>query len=234
MPYRYVFLDLDGTLTNSEPGILNSVEYALHKMGIEPPPRPSLLGFIGPPLVWSFSNIIGMSEEDAHRATAAYRENYAAGGMLECEVYEGIVPLLEELTVRGVICVLATCKPHIYANRILAHFGLDRYISFVSGPELDGTRNEKHEVIAYAMEQLGIADPAEILMVGDRASDVLGARHCGVDCAGVLWGFGSREELQEAGACALCKAPNELLSLLWERWNPTKKAPAGDKKEKTT
>lgn len=213
MSYRYAFFDLDGTVTNSAPGILNSVEYALKKMGIEPPAREHLLGFIGPPLVWSFANIIGMSEEDAHRATAAYRENYAAGGMLECEVYRGIPALLETLHVRGIICVLATCKPHIYANQILAHFGLDRHFALVSGPELSGVRNEKHEVIAYAMEQLGLTDPTEILMIGDRDNDVLGAAQNGIDCAGVLWGFGSREELEGAGARYLCADPHAVAAL---------------------
>ena len=213
MPYHYAFFDLDGTLTDSAPGILNSVEYALTKMGYEMPPRERLMGFIGPPLSHSFENIIGLSKQNALRAVDTYREYYAVTGVLECEVYDGIVALLERLTANGTRCVLATCKPHVFAKQVLAHFGLDRYFCFVSGPEIDGTRGEKHEVITHALEQLGQPDPKTVLMIGDRAGDVIGATQNGMDCAGVLWGFGSAEELQTAGAKYLCSDCEELYSL---------------------
>ena len=209
--YTHCFFDLDGTITNSAPGITHSVQYALKKSGIQPPPLSQLLGFVGPPLVWSFSHFFGMSREDSLQAVDYYREYYRAGGMLECEVYRGIPELLKELTERGVVCVLATCKPHIYANAILEHFDLAKYFSFVSGPELDGTRNEKHEVIAYAMEHLNLQDPDRILLIGDRDNDVLGSAHHGIPCAGVLWGFGDREELTSSGAAFLVEQPQDLL-----------------------
>lgn len=208
--YTHAFFDLDGTLTDSAEGITNSVRYALQKMGIDPPPADALTGFIGPPLAWGFSHYFGMSEEESHRAIAHYREYYKARGMLENRVYDGIPALLRSLTETGIVCVLATSKPHIYANTILAHFGLDRYFSFVSGPEFDGTRGEKHEVIAYAIERMGLTHREQILMVGDRHHDVLGAKRCGLDCAGVLWGFGSEDELRDAGARYLCKSVDEL------------------------
>ena len=214
MRYTHCFFDLDGTVTNSAPGITHSVQYALKKSGIQPPPQSHLLGFVGPPLAWSFSHFFGMSREESLQAVAYYREYYSVSGMLECQVYDGIPSLLEELTSRGVICVLATCKPHIYANKILEHFDLAKYFSFVSGPELDGTRGEKDEVIAYAMQHLSLQDPNSILMIGDRAGDAKGAAVCGMSCAGALWGFGSREELTEAGAAFLLKTPQELLPLL--------------------
>ena len=200
-------------MTNSAHGITHSVQYALEKCGIQPPPQSRLLGFVGPPLVWSFSHFFGMSREESLQAVDYYRDYYRAGGMLECEVYPGIPELLKELNDRGVVCVLATCKPHIYANPILEHFDLAKYFALVSGPELDGTRNEKHEVIAYAMERLSLGDPQRILMVGDRDNDVLGAAHHGIPSAGVLWGFGSREELADAGAAFLADQPGDLLSL---------------------
>ena len=209
--YTHCFFDLDGTVTNSAPGITHSVQYALKKSGIQPPPQSQLLGFVGPPLVWSFSHFFGMSREDSLQAVDYYREYYRAKGMLECDVYRGIPELLKELTERGVVCVLATCKPHIYANAILEHFDLAKYFSFVSGPELDGTRNEKHEVIAYAMERLQLSDPKKILMIGDRDNDVLGAAHYNIPCAGVLWGFGDRQELTAAGAAFLIDQPQDLL-----------------------
>lgn len=213
MAYSYAFFDLDGTLTDSSAGITNSVQYALQKMGYEVPPKENLMGFIGPPLFWSFSHYCKMSETEAKKAIDTYREYYSVTGMLECDLYEGIRALLEELRARGVHCVLATCKPHVFANRILAHYGLDSLFDFVSGPEIDGTRGEKHEVIAYAMEKLGICDPSCILMIGDRDGDVLGAKKHGIDCAGVLWGFGSKEELENAGARYLCATPKELHAL---------------------
>ena len=213
MKYTHCFWDLDGTVIDSSPGITQSVQYALRKSGIESPPADELLGFIGPALSWSFSHFFGMNEADSQRAVAYYRENYRAGGMLNCRVYDGIEALLERLTQGGIVCVLATCKPHCFANAILQHFGLDRFFTFISGPELDGTRGEKHEVIAYAMEQLGLTDPSEILMIGDRASDVTDAKMLGVDAVGVLWGFGTKKELTDAGAVALCSSPEQILAL---------------------
>ena len=214
MKYTHLFFDLDGTVTNSAPGITHSVQYALQKSGIEPPPADQLHGFIGPPLTWGFSHFFGMNEEESKQAVVYYREYYRAGGMLECDVYDGIPKALEKLNEMGYVCVLATCKPHIYANPILQNFGLDKYFSLVSGPELDGTRGEKHEVIAHAMEILGLTDPKKILMIGDRDNDVLGSAHHGIDCAGALWGFGSEEELTGAGAKLLCKTPAHLLEVL--------------------
>ena len=213
MQYSHAFFDLDGTLTNSAPGIPHSVQYALRKFGITPPPEEELTVFVGPPLVQSFSKYFGMDTEQSLLAVDYYREYYRAKGMLENEVYDGIPTLLEELNARGIVCVLATCKPYEFAEKILAHFGLDKYFAFVSGPEMDGRRGEKHEVIAHAIEQMSIPDPRQILMIGDRDNDVLGAAHHAIDCAGVLWGFGSREELQEAGAKHLCALPHDVLSL---------------------
>lgn len=210
--YQYCFWDLDGTLTDSAPGITHSVRYAMEKMGQPLVPDKDLTCFIGPPLLYSFSHFLGLSPDDSQRAVDYYRECYRAGAMLECNVYGGVRETLEELNKRGVICVLATCKPHEFANRIIEHFDLKKYFSFVSGPEMDGTRNEKHEVIAYAMENLGIPSPDTVLMVGDRRDDVVGAARCQMDCVGVRWGFGTEEELREAGAVGIISRPDELLS----------------------
>ncbi len=212
MKEKYCFFDLDGTLIDSSEGILHSVAYALKKMGLPPLSEGEGYRFIGPPLVQAFGEQRGLSHEDCLCAVKYYRENYRAGGILECSVYDGIVALLQALRARGVICVLATCKPHEFARQILLHHGLDGYFSFVSGPEMDGTRNEKEEVIAYAIEQLGIGGE-DVIMVGDRAGDVFGAQRNGVRTVGVLWGFGSREELETAGAWQIASAPEEIPSL---------------------
>lgn len=210
MNYRYCFFDLDGTLTDSSPGITASVAYALRKSGIEPPPAAELLRFIGPPLLRAFSEFYGMSEEDAGRAVAFYREFYPTQGIFNSTVYEGIESLLERLKASGIVCVLATCKPQIYAERILSHFGLAPYFSFVSGPELDGTRGEKSAVIAHAIEQLRIRDRNEILMIGDRGDDVRGAMSNRISTVGALWGFGTLQELSDAGAVACFPSPQAL------------------------
>lgn len=210
--YQYCFWDLDGTFTNSAPGITHSVRYAMEQMGKPLSPDHDLRCFIGPPLLYSFEHFLGLSPEDSQRAVDHYRVCYRAGAMLECEVYDGIREVLEELTKRGIICVLATCKPHEFACRIVEHFDLMKYLAFVSGPEMDGTRNEKHEVIAYAMDKLGIPSPDAVLMVGDRRDDVVGAARCNMACVGVAWGFGTKEELCEAGAIGVISTPEELLA----------------------
>ena len=209
--YQYCFWDLDGTLTDSAPGITHSVRYAMEKMGKPLSPDHDLRCFIGPPLLYSFSNFLGLSPEDSQLAVDYYRECYRAGAMLECGVYEGIRETLAELNKRDIVCVLATCKPHEFANRIIDHFDLKKYFSFVSGPEMDGTRNEKHEVIDYAMNHLGISSSDVVLMVGDRRDDVVGAARCNMACVGVEWGFGTQTELLDAGAVKVISQPFELL-----------------------
>ncbi len=207
MHYTHLFFDLDGTVIDSSSGITASVAYALRGLGMTPPPKEELLCFIGPPLEYGFAAFCGLDKSTAKKAVSLYRENYRAGAMLDCRVYDGVEQLLKAATEAGFYCVLATCKPHVYADAILRHHGLSRYFSFVSGPELDGTREEKHQVIEHAVQTLGIADRRTVLMLGDRKNDVEGARHCDVDCAGVLWGFGSKEELTEAGATVLFDRP---------------------------
>ena len=120
--------------------------------------------------------------------------------------------MLANLNRRGIVCVLATCKPHEFANRIIEHFDLAKYFTYVSGPEMDGTRNEKHEVIAYALENMHIPSSDVVLMVGDRRDDVVGAARCNMDCVGVEWGFGTKEELQAAGAIDTICNPTDLLN----------------------
>ena len=216
MQYKYCFWDLDGTVIDSSPSVTHSVQYALKKMGIEPPPEEELLCFIGPPLVDAFARFYNMSHEDSVRATAFYREIYRAGNIYQCSIYDGILDILKELKRRGIVSVLATCKPHEFANMILDRLGIADYFAFVSGPEMDGTRDAKSEVIAYAAEHLGITDFSEILMIGDHANDVRGAAYHNIDCAGVLWGFGGEEVLVAEGAKYICKTPDDLKRLLLE------------------
>lgn len=203
----YLFFDLDGTISNSAEGILNAVTYAIRKMGLPMQDRRELLHYIGPPLIRSFSADYGLDHAQALEAVSAYREYYSDRGIFECALYDGVTELLDAMCAQDYGLVLATCKPTVMARRMLEHFGIaDRFL-FLSGPELDGTRNEKHEVIAYAIEELGLHRTDAVLMIGDRRDDVLGARRNGIDCAGVLWGFGTETELKDAGARYLFRTP---------------------------
>ena len=207
---KCIFFDLDGTLTDSGPGIVASVAYALRKLGVEPPEPEKLRPFIGPPLLWSFAHYYGFDEDQCREALRLYREYFTAGGMFENSVYPGIPEALERLRAAGLTLAVATSKPELFSRQIVAHFRLDGYFEAVCGATMDETRTEKADVIRYALETVGI--PAEEgLMVGDREHDVLGAKTVGVGCVGVLWGYGSREELEKAGADALAETPEEMV-----------------------
>ena len=208
--YDWIFFDLDGTLTDPGEGITNSVAYDLKKEGIEPPTRQELYRFIGPPLVESFMKFYGFSEERAHRAVEEYREYFRDQGIFENRVYDGVPALLASLREKGKKLVLATSKPEPFAIRILEHFDLDGAFTFVAGALMDETRTAKSDVISYALKSCGISDPRRVLMVGDRLHDIKGAKACGLDSVGVLFGYGSREELTKAGATYLAKTVQEI------------------------
>lgn len=210
-----ILFDLDGTLTDPGLGITNSIMYALKKMSIPLPERQALYQFIGPPLMDSFHERYGLDEASCAQAVVYYREYFSVTGLFENEVYPGIREMLGALRQAGKKLVLATSKPELYARRILEHFDLARYFTHIVGATMDETRTAKHEVIAYALEAFGI-DPAGAIMVGDREHDVLGAKKNGLACVGVLYGYGSRRELTDAGATALANSPEELLGILME------------------
>jgi phosphoglycolate phosphatase len=212
--YKYILFDLDGTLTDPKEGITRSVAYALERMGIEVPDLDELCKFIGPPLKDSFMRFYGMSYSDAQAAVSRYREHhFSQGGLFQNVVYDGMRELLESLKSQGKTLIVATSKPQAYAVQILEHFGLSQYFEFVSGSEFDGTRVKKAEVIAHALKECGI-DKARAVMVGDRSYDVVGAKSNGLPCIGVLYGYGCREELEEAGADFILATVSELKDLL--------------------
>ncbi len=211
---KYILFDLDGTLTNSTLGITNSIMHALSRMGREIPPRESLYRYIGPPLAYSFQDL-GMTEAEAKTAITLYREHYAVDGIYENEVYSGIPEALEQLKNSGYTLLTATSKPEKFAKMIIEHFSLDKYFKSVCGATMDEKRVKKADVIRYAMESNGIS-PEETVMVGDRLHDVEGAKECGLKSIGVLWGFGSMDELTEAGADKIAETPDELLSVIRE------------------
>ena len=214
--YHTILFDLDGTLTDPGLGITNSVMYALRQYGIDIPEsdRASLYSFIGPPLTESFSRFFGFSDEKARQAVEYYRAYFGVKGLYENTVYDGIPELLRALRTAGKRILLATSKPEVYAVAILKHFGLYDFFDFAAGATLDASRIRKADVIAYALECCGITDGEKpgLLMVGDRAHDVLGAREVGLDSVGVTFGYGSRAELVSAGATYIADSPAEVLT----------------------
>lgn len=199
MAYKYIFFDLDGTLTDPAEGITNSVAHALKYYGITVEDKRELYKFIGPPLYKSFMDFYGFSEKKAKEAVGHYREYFADKGIFENRVFEGVPALLESLKDKGFTLCLATSKPEIYAARIMEKFGLAPYFEFIGGSLLSGERTDKGEVIKYVMDSVG-AEPSEVLMAGDRLHDILGAKSNGVKALGVLFGYGSKDELTAAGA----------------------------------
>ena len=201
--YKYIFFDLDGTLTDPFEGITHSVALALEHFGIYVSDRSELGKFIGPPLRESFSRYYPIPENRVEEAIEEYRKYFSVKGLFENELYDGIPQMLDALRESGYVLLLATAKPEVYAKRITEHFGISKYFYAECGASLDEARDSKAAVIEYALSLCG-ADVCEVLMVGDRSHDVRGAREHGIDTAGVLWGYGTKEELESAGAvCTL-------------------------------
>lgn len=215
MKYQYILFDLDGTVTNPEEGITKSFAYALEHMGIHVEDRTELRKVIGPPLMQSFDEFYHFTHEQALEATAKYRERYQDIGWAENEVYEGMEETLKALSEQGAKLILATSKPERFAVRIMEHFGIAKYFTMLCGADdYAKDRSTKEQVVRYALEQNGITDTGEVIMVGDRKYDVIGAAAVGIKTIGVLYGFGDEEELLEAGAVHLVKTPEELAEYL--------------------
>ncbi len=211
--YKNIFFDLDGTLTDSSEGILNSVEYALKKLGITDYKRSELYGFIGPPLFDSFGEFFGLSEEKCKEGVKFYREYFPKKGIYENKLYDGIEEVLGKLKDMGKTVVLATSKPREFAIEILRYFNITKYFDYTATAELDGTRSRKEEVIEYALE-ISKAKREETIMIGDRKYDILGAKKAEITSVGVLYGFGSKEELVSAGADYIAETPRGLLDIV--------------------
>lgn len=198
--FNYLFFDLDGTLTDPAKGITNSFIHALKFYGIEIPSFEKLCTFIGPPLIQTFKEQFGFSDDKCDEAVKKYREYFADKGLFENSVYEGIPELLETLKKNGKKLFVSTSKPEEYSVRILEHFGLSKYFDFICGSNMDESRSNKDEVIAYTIKKAGISDLSKILMVGDRKHDIIGAQKNDIKSCGVLFGYGSKKELEDAGA----------------------------------
>ncbi len=208
-----MLFDLDGTLSDSAAGIVAALEPACRALDVEVPPEATLRRFIGPPLEEGFGRHLGLGPTDRARALAAYREHHVEGGaMLARAPYPGVVALLEQLFAEGRTVAVATAKPAVQAREVVAHLGLGGLVTARFGPGLEGGAT-KADVIAEACPELGLP-PAGAVMVGDREHDVRGAKANEMVAVGVLWGHGSRDELEAAGAVAVVTSCDELAGVL--------------------
>ncbi|HEY2223100.1 HAD hydrolase-like protein [Actinomycetospora sp.] len=208
-----VLFDLDGTLVDSGPGIRASIRHAAAAVGIPEPTPEQLRALIGPPFPAAFGDILGVDVATGDAMMAAYRERYGGGAMFDVALYDGIPEALEELTARGDVLAVTTSKPVVYAAEIVAHLGLaDAFAGGVHGASSDGSVEGKAAVVGLALARHG--DGPVVGLVGDRHHDVEGARAHGLRCLGVSWGFGSREELEAAGAADVIDKPAEIPAAL--------------------
>ncbi len=207
-----ILIDLDGTVHDPAPGIIGSVQYALRELALPVPQHEDLHWVIGPPLRVVFPQI-GVKPGDVERAVQLYRVNYRNGAMYDAIVYEGIPAALDELRSLGARLIMATSKPHAFAKPIMERFGLAGWFAAIHGAELDGTRDDKAELIAHIIAEEGV-DAKRAVMIGDRKFDCLGAGRHGIPTIGVLWGYGTADELRAHGAAHLAETPSELSRLV--------------------
>lgn len=219
--YKYLLFDLDGTITKSEEGIFNCIKYALDWAGIPYPEYRVFRSFIGPSLYDSFVREFGMDDAKAKEMVAKYRERYNVVGLFEAEVYDGVADTLCALKEKGCILSVATSKPTEPTLRILEKFGVGKYFDVVVGSNPDGTGSDKMHIISQVLESLkkdhGLTEDMiksnQVVMIGDRRYDIEGGKACGLQTIGVLYGYGSREEFEAAGADNIVESPEEILNL---------------------
>lgn len=207
----YIFFDLDGTLTDSQEGILNSLRISLALFDIKKTDE-QMRVLIGPPLMETFRKTLGLSSEQAEKAADAFHTYYEEKGIFENRVYDGIPTVLESLKKSGKHLAVATSKPELTSIRILEHFNLAPYFDFICGSNMDETRSNKADVIAYTMHKFDLTekDAAKIIMVGDRNNDIIGAHQNGIEAVGVLYGYGTKAELEKSGANYIVESVEDL------------------------
>jgi len=215
--YKYVLFDLDGTISDPKVGICTSVQQALKKFGIDVPDINTLTPFIGPPLRDSFRDFYHIKPEDMEDVIAAYRARFSTVGLFENDLYDGIPELLKALKENGRKLALASSKPRVFVEKILDHFGISQYFDVIMGSELDGTRENKSEIIAECLRLFELdpdGDLSETVMVGDRKYDIEAANAAGLPNIAVSYGYGSEEELSKAGAMVIAGTVKELENIL--------------------
>lgn len=207
--YDYVLIDLDGTLTNSEEGIYNSLKKGFKHIGLHFD-RADIRKMIGPPIRVSMKKYYNEDGERVEELLRVYRANYAEQGWRQCVVYDGIFELLQSLKKAGVTMAVATSKPLRFSKKIIHDFGLADYFAYIGAAVDDGSRDSKSAVVEDVIENLQIKDRDKVVLVGDTIYDVIGAREAGIDCVSILWGFGLKDELESAGAKVILPTPKSV------------------------
>ena len=209
-----LLFDLDGTLTDPREGITRCLQHGLEQLGRPFPEQAELVQYIGPPLRWTFPRLLGT--DDAELVDAAvhhYRQRYADVGLFENVVYDGIPELLHALRQNGFELIVVTAKPTVYADRIISHFGLDSYFAAVFGPQLDGRFDDKTELVEHVLAERNL-NPKQVVMIGDRATDIAAGKANGTGTLGVTYGFGDLEELTAARPDQICDSPAHIRETL--------------------
>ena len=214
--YKYILFDLDGTVTDSKPGIVNCIRYALDSKGIAYT-SDVLDQMVGPPFRVSMKEFFGLELDEIEDLITLYRGKYEAGGWRDCKIYDGVTDMLATLKAAGKTLAIATSKPIKFTSIMVDGLDLRKYFAYVGGASTDASKEAKADVIELVLENLKVEDKSEVLMVGDRKYDIIGAKTVGVDCVGVLWGYGSVEELKGYGADYFANTPSELVQMLLEK-----------------
>ena len=211
--YEYILFDLDGTLTDSKPGIVNCIRYALDKHGIAYTDA-ILNKMVGPPFRVSMKEFFGLELDQIEELIADYRGVYEIGGWRDCKVYDGIFEMLDTLKKAGKHLGVATSKPIKFTDIMVDELGLRQYFDYVAGASKDASKEAKSDVINLALENLGVKEKSKVLMVGDRLYDIVGAKESGVDVVAILWGYGDREEFEKYGADYIKALPSDVVDLV--------------------
>ena len=211
--YDYILFDLDGTITDSKPGIVTCIKYALDKHGIVYTSA-ILDKMVGPPFRVSMKEFFGLELDEIEDLITDYRSKYSAGGWRDCRVYDGVFDMLDTLQKSGKHLAIATSKPIKFTNVMVDELGLRKYFDFVGGASADASKESKADVINLALENFGVKDKSKVLMVGDRLYDIVGAKECGVDVVAVLWGYGDKKEFEEYQADYIEATPSDVVSLV--------------------
>lgn len=213
--FDHIFFDFDGTIMDTSPGIYDSFDRVIAHYKLDYP-RSEYDRMIGPPLRESFGNILNLPESEIRNAIKIYRDYYSTEGMYNARLYDGVVELIENLRKSGKKIYTATSKPELFTRRILEKYELDHLFDFIGGSDLEERgRVEKKDVVEYVVNTRKLSDNKEkCILIGDRKYDVVGAHEAGIKCAGILWGFGSREEFESCGADFILETPSDVETFL--------------------
>ncbi len=212
--YNAVLLDFDGTIADTGEGIFSSVRYAIEAMGFDPLPEDIIHTFIGPPVFSSFKRALNLSDEDSAKAVEKYRERYVESGIYQLEFYDGIQQLMEDMKKSGIKLAIASSKPENFIIKILDFLEMDNFFDYISSPESDKAPENKTSLVERAISHLGV-EKSRAIMIGDRYFDIDGAKGAGIDSIGVTFGFGSKDELQNAGATYIAESADDIRKIIF-------------------